>query len=93
MLKLEPEQRPTAREVLEMVHKNRSLRLKRQVDPANRDKGPDHSEKRRHSKIQRTQSALYKFDVPNITLSPVPGLPANIKIKQVAFIKVQLHRC
>ncbi|VDK31549.1 unnamed protein product [Gongylonema pulchrum] len=82
LLKLEPEQRPTARDALETVRRNRSLRLMRQATITERDETLVGNWRQRHS---RTHSALYRFDVSNITLSPIAGMPAGIKIKQIAI--------
>ncbi|VDK42955.1 unnamed protein product [Anisakis simplex] len=80
MLKLDPEQRPTAKDALNMIRK-------KQFDGAKNKNTTEFSDGLLNENIAQTstRSALYKFDVTNITLSPAVPMPTNIKIKQVAL--------
>ncbi|KAH7680261.1 NEKL-1 protein, partial [Aphelenchoides avenae] len=73
MLKTDPEQRPTAAKVLEIVQKRRLLGRKKARPMRN---GAD------SARPAVCHSALYDFNVADVTLSAVAGLPQKIKIKQ-----------
>uniref|UniRef100_A0A9J2PF62 non-specific serine/threonine protein kinase n=1 Tax=Ascaris lumbricoides TaxID=6252 RepID=A0A9J2PF62_ASCLU len=78
MLKLDPDLRPSARNALDMVRKNRNNGMKRRnvTEDEQPNEGISHNFAR---------SAVYKFDVANITLSPITTFAANIRIKQAAL--------
>lgn len=85
MLKLDPDLRPSARNALDMVRKNRNNGMKRRnvTEDEQPNEGISHNFAR---------SAVYKFDVANITLSPITTFAANIRIKQVSYIMLKFLR-
>ncbi|VDM41838.1 unnamed protein product [Toxocara canis] len=80
MLKLDPDQRPTAKDVLDIVRRNRSNGRKRRNVTGDAENQSDEGISQNSAR-----SAVYKFDVANITLSPITTLATNIKIKQAAL--------
>uniref|UniRef100_A0A914YZ40 Regulator of chromosome condensation n=1 Tax=Panagrolaimus superbus TaxID=310955 RepID=A0A914YZ40_9BILA len=72
MLKVEPEFRPTATKVLEMVQRSRGKK-------GDRFRGVPRSQSPRNC-----HSALYEFDIAKVTLQAVSNTPKNIRVKQLA---------
>uniref|UniRef100_A0A914PTL3 non-specific serine/threonine protein kinase n=1 Tax=Panagrolaimus davidi TaxID=227884 RepID=A0A914PTL3_9BILA len=72
MLKVEPELRPTATKVLEMVQRSRGKK-------GERFRGIPRSQSPRNC-----HSALYEFDIAKVTLSAVSNTPKHIRVKQLA---------
>uniref|UniRef100_A0A914EB19 non-specific serine/threonine protein kinase n=1 Tax=Acrobeloides nanus TaxID=290746 RepID=A0A914EB19_9BILA len=78
MLKVDPEQRPTAALALEIVQRSRSLNTKRGQKKSVHRPGSDTLRPR------DCHSALYQFDIANVTLSSIAALAPKIKVKQIA---------
>lgn len=95
MLKTEPEQRPTADRVHEIIqrHQNQFLKAKKNdffsdtqgidMNIGSTLKEGQINTRQRNSSKQNVYSTIYRFDKENITLSVVPAMPSNVKVKQV----------
>uniref|UniRef100_A0A914DTP9 non-specific serine/threonine protein kinase n=1 Tax=Acrobeloides nanus TaxID=290746 RepID=A0A914DTP9_9BILA len=78
IVKVDPEQRPTAALALEIVQRSRSLNTKRGQKKSVHRPGSDTLRPR------DCHSALYQFDIANVTLSSIAALAPKIKVKQIA---------
>uniref|UniRef100_A0A1I8ADL0 non-specific serine/threonine protein kinase n=1 Tax=Steinernema glaseri TaxID=37863 RepID=A0A1I8ADL0_9BILA len=71
MLKTDPKERPTAKELLEAMRKGRKVSIC----------GSNDSDAR----FANSRSSLYHLDIVNMVLVPEPSLPPKIKVKQIEF--------
>ncbi|KAK0424078.1 hypothetical protein QR680_008488 [Steinernema hermaphroditum] len=71
MLKTDAKERPTAKELLEFIHKGRKISYSGSKDS--------------DARFANSRSSLYHLDIANMVLVPEPSLPPKIKVKQIEF--------
>lgn len=80
MLKVDPEERPSAAQALMIVTRKRGKKGNAFGNKRFMDKDP-----------LDCHSALYELDVAQVTLLAVPNLTAKIRVKQVSFFGIEIN--
>lgn len=103
MLKTEPEQRPSADYVHEIIQKHQNQFLKaKQNDFLNDTQGLNKNSNKKDASNnieltkqnneikQNVYSTIYCFDKENVTLSVIPTKVTSVKVKQVLLFLIKL---